>query len=97
MKIGPLENKSAVANTASNRKAKVGGDAATPAAPEPSTKVELSATGAALANGVADGTFDAQKVERLSRAIREGTYRVDAEAIADKLIANSRDLLQGKV
>jgi negative regulator of flagellin synthesis FlgM len=93
MKIGPLENKSALAATANDRKAKPG-DAATPAAPEPSTKVELSATGSALATGLADGSFDAEKVERLSRAIRDGTYRIDAEAIADKLIANTHDLLQ---
>jgi negative regulator of flagellin synthesis FlgM len=94
MKIGPLENKSAIAATGNDRKAKVG-DAATPATPEPSTKVELSAAGSMLANGSTDGSFDAEKVERVSRAIREGTYRIDAEAIADKLIANTRNLLQG--
>jgi negative regulator of flagellin synthesis FlgM len=92
MKIGPLENKSTLASPAAERKAPAG---ATPAAaPEPSAKVELSAAASVLAGGLADGSFDAQKVERISRAIREGTYRIDADAIADKLLANARELMQ---
>lgn len=97
MKIGPLENKPALAGTAGERKTKVADPVAGSAAsgtPEPSAKVELSAAGSAIASALADGSFDAQKVERLSRAIREGTYRIDAEAIADKLIGNSRELLE---
>jgi len=97
MKIGPLENKPAVAGTAGERKAKVAESVVSTAAgdaPEPSAKVELSAAGSAIASALADGSFDAQKVERVSRAIREGTYRIDAEAIADKLIGNSRELLE---
>ncbi|MBE7417792.1 MAG: flagellar biosynthesis anti-sigma factor FlgM [Ideonella sp.] len=98
MKIGPLENKPAVAGTAGERKSKAAEPAVTATsggAPEPSAKVELSAAGSAIASVLADGSFDAQKVERLSRAIREGTYRIDAEAIADKLISNTRELLEG--
>jgi negative regulator of flagellin synthesis FlgM len=91
MKIGPLENKSTLATPATDRKAQAG---ATPAsAPEPSAKVELSAAASEIAGGLADGSFDAQKVERLSRAIREGSFRIDADAIADKLLANARELL----
>ena len=91
MKIGPLENKSTLATPATDRKAPAG---ATPASsPEPSTKVELSATAGAIASAVADGSFDAQKVERLSRALREGRFRVDTGAIADRLITNARELL----
>jgi negative regulator of flagellin synthesis FlgM len=91
MKIGPLENKASLAAPATDRKAPAGG--AQPAAPEPSAKVELSAAASVLASVSADGAFDAQKVERLSSAIREGTYRIDANAIADKLVANARELL----
>lgn len=93
MKIGPLDNKSTLAAAGADRKAKPAEAQATPAAPEPSAKVELSATGSAIASSLADGTFDAGKVERLSQAIRDGGYRIDAEAIADKLIANARDLI----
>ena len=91
MKIGPLENKANLATPPTDRKAQAGGAQA--ASPEPSAKVELSATAGVLASVGSDGSFDAQKVERLSRAIRDGSYRIDAGAIADKLISNARELL----
>ena len=92
MKIGPLDNKANLAAPATDRKAPANG---TPAAsPEPSARVELSAAAGVLASVGSDGSFDARKVERLQQAIREGTYRIDAGAIADKLIANARELLQ---
>lgn len=92
MKIGPLDNKANVASPAADRKAPASG---TPAAsPEPSAKVELSDAASVLASVGSDGAFDAQKVERLSQAIRDGSYRIDADAIAAKLIANARELLQ---
>jgi negative regulator of flagellin synthesis FlgM len=95
MKIGPVENKSTLPSQGVDRKA---GTASTTGAatPEPSAKVELSAAANALANGVADGTFDASKVERIARAIREGQYQVNPEAIADQLLANARELLVRK-
>jgi negative regulator of flagellin synthesis FlgM len=94
MKIGPLENKATLAPASPDRKS-----ASSPAAPgsstdpEPSAKVELSAAASVIASGLADGSFDAQKVERLARAIRDGQYRIDPHAIADKLLANARELL----
>jgi negative regulator of flagellin synthesis FlgM len=90
MKIGPLENKANLATPATDRKASASG---AQASPEPSAKVELSTTAGVLASVGSDSSFDAKKVERLSRAIREGSFRIDAEAIADKLIANARELL----
>ena len=93
MKIGPLENKTSLAPASADRKAAAGTATPSSASPEPSAKVELSAAASVIANGLADGTFDAQKVERLARAIRDGQYQIDAQAIADKLLANARDLL----
>jgi len=93
MKIGPLENKSGLAPASADRKPAAGGAAPASSSPEPSTKVELSAAASVIATGLADGSFDAQKVERLSRAIRDGNYQIDAQAIADRLLANSRELL----
>jgi len=94
MKIGPLENKSAPAPVAADRKPASGGTAPASSNPEPSAKVELSAAASVIASGLADGSFDAQKVERIKRAIREGNYQIDPQAIADGLLANTRELLE---
>ncbi len=55
-------------------------------------QVALSAT--ALGVNAAGADFDADKVQRVAQAIRDGRYTIDAEAIADKLIANARELLE---
>lgn len=39
------------------------------------------------------GSFDAGKVEAIRLAISEGHYEMNPEAIADKLIASTRELL----
>ena len=92
MKIGPLDKQAAIASTSAERKPATD-SSATAARPEPSAKVELSPAAALLARAQADGTFDAQKVEKLAEAIRNGSFQVDAEAIADKLLANAHELL----
>ncbi len=95
MKIGHLENKAATP-AISERKP---GATATPAGAaagdgvEASAKVALSPTVSQLAAGSSDGVFDAEKVQRISEAIRDGKFTVNAEAIADKLIANAQELL----
>ncbi len=94
MKIGPLQPKATPAPASSERKAN-GASSATQA--EPSAKVAISSSASALMGAEAnDGTFDAQKVERLAQAIKEGKFQVNPEVIADKLIANAQELL-GKV
>ena len=62
---------------------------------EASTKVVLSDAAAALlaAAPSANGDFDAQKVDRIGKAIADGSFKVNHEAVADKLIANARELL----
>ena len=57
-----------------------------------SAKVTLSPVADDMAYGTS-GSFDAAKVERVKTAIADGTYKINAEAIADKLIANARELL----
>lgn len=94
MKIGPLEPKPSPAPAATDRKT---GAAPAATTAEPSAKVALSSSAAALAGADnADGTFDAEKVARLAQAIKEGKFQVNPEVIADKLIANAQELL-GKV
>lgn len=59
---------------------------------EASAKVSLSNLAGSLMSGT-DPTFDAAKVERVKQAIEDGSYKVNAEAIADKLIANAQEVL----
>ena len=100
MKIGnPAEKPLAVVPTTSHGggvdAAKAGSSTATMAAPtgtpDASATVELSSTATALLSG--STPFDAEKVARISQAIADGSFKIDAEAIADKLIANAQELL----
>ncbi|MBQ1764161.1 MAG: flagellar biosynthesis anti-sigma factor FlgM [Aquincola sp.] len=93
MKIGSIDNKP-LAPVTGERNAPTAAPAAKPektATPEASAQVTLSSTAKSLGDGNAE--FDAAKVERVSNAIRDGKYQVNAEAIADKLISNAQELL----
>ena len=39
------------------------------------------------------GDFDAGKVKAVRTAIENGTFKVDAEVIADKMLANTQEFL----
>ena len=99
MKIGNPADKPPVAasvgrDSATVQPAKAGalGNAGGAAA-QASAKIELSSTAASLLSAGSTSEFDADKVARLSQAIANGTFKVDADAIADKLIANAQELL----
>lgn len=62
----------------------------------PGAEVELSPTAASLRANAAPAEFDAAKVDRIAQSIADGSFKVNAQAIADKLIANAQELL-GKV
>ena len=57
--------------------------------------VELSSTASSLISGTTsdDGSFDAEKVARIASAIEKGEFKINADAIADKLIANASEML----
>lgn len=58
-----------------------------------SAKVSLSPMAASLISGM-DPDFDADKVDKVKQSIDDGTYKVDPEVIADKLISNAQELLK---
>ena len=92
MKIGNFETKPPIAPAAAERKA----GATLPPEAEASAKVQLSKDAATISETTADPTFDAAKVERIAQAIRDGQFKINAEAIADKLILNAAELLGRK-
>jgi len=99
MKIGPTDIKPATtppaASPAKDRTAPTPAGSGAPGA-EASTKVNLSPA-AGLSGGLqTEATFDSAKVDRIAQAIRDGQYKVNAEAIADKLIVNAAELLGRK-
>lgn len=70
--------------------------ASAPAAREPSVSVTLSPVTQTMTNGVArSGTdvFNAEKVQAMRTAIENGSFSVNAEAVADKLLSNAREML----
>ena len=94
MKIGPHDLKTLPAAIAGERNKTLPGAGTPPgAAAEASASVDLSASASLRAQGRGEVAFDQAKVDRMTVAIREGTYKVDAGAIADKLIANAEELL----
>jgi negative regulator of flagellin synthesis FlgM len=60
---------------------------------EPSAKVLLSSAALGAPAPGADAGIDTDKVARISAAIENGSFKINPEAIADKLIANAREQL----
>lgn len=99
MKIGnPTDNAAAAAVTngtpAANGQPRTGStDAAAKSGVDASAKIELSNTASTLLSGGATAEFDAEKVARISQAINDGTFKINPEAIADKMLSNAQELL----
>lgn len=91
MKIGPLDSQLPAIPVASERRA--GQEPGGTTAPDSSATVAISPEATALAAQSGEGSFDAGKVGRVAEAIANGTFKVNHEAIADKLIANAQELL----
>lgn len=99
MKIGP-PNDPSVANSSNNPSvaAKAGSDVANAARSErkaPSASVTVSALARGLDKaGATEPDVDVEKVNAMRQAIADKTYTVNPGAIADKLLANAREMLQ---
>jgi negative regulator of flagellin synthesis FlgM len=69
------------------------------AKPQPSSGVTVtlsSSTTQALSASGSSGAdvFNTEKVEAMKSAIANGTFQVNAEAIADKMLSNAAEMLQ---
>lgn len=98
MKIGPHSSPAADAAALARANAEAGaaaGKAASQAGANaaPGSTVQISSTAASLLAGASTADFDAAKVARIQQQIANGTFKPDAEAIADKLIANAQEVL----
>ncbi len=102
MKIGHPADKPATAAPAAtaghsapaaNAAAPAAASTAIPAKADASAKIQLSSAASTLLTGSATPEFDAEKVARISKAIDGGSFKINPEAIADKLISNAQELL----
>jgi negative regulator of flagellin synthesis FlgM len=97
MKIGQTSTPAADAAILARANAEAGAAAAkarvAQAADAGTSTVELSSTATALLAGASSPEFDAAKVERMKQAIADGSFKVNADVIADKLIANAQEML----
>ena len=95
MKIGPLSSPAADAATLARANSEAGAAAAKARGPQEAvaSSVRLSSTASGLLAEAATPEFDAGKVERMKQAIADGSFKVNAGEIADKMIANATELL----
>lgn len=100
MKIGQQPEVIAAAlQAAASKQAKTSGPAAEEAAK--GAQVATSSAGVSFSNsakaldsaGRATTEFDADRVKAMREAIANGSFSVSAEAIADKLLANTGEIL----
>ena len=100
MKIGPLPEPSAPLNApapqppagqGAQRAAAAGVPAQQPAAA--GVPVTVSKLARTLGQAEVDPDVDASRVASVRAAIEGGTYKVNPEAIADKLLANAQEML----
>ncbi|OPF62504.1 flagellar biosynthesis anti-sigma factor FlgM [Hydrogenophaga sp. H7] len=74
--------------------AAAGGLAAATAQPQAGVTVTLSSSASqALSSGGGNDVFNAEKVEAMKQAIADGSFKVNAEAIADKMLSNAAEML----
>lgn len=97
MKIGQTPD-IPVAVTSTGTQVTAQGAAAPPVKKAASTSsgvpVSVSSLAQSLGSSSSDGDMDMDKVNAVRAAIDNGTYKVNAGAIADKLLSNAQEVLQ---
>ncbi len=69
-----------------------------PAQPQPGVTVSLSASTTQAMSATGSGSsevFNTEKVEAMKLSIANGSFQVNAEAIADKMLSNAAEMLSG--
>jgi len=96
MKIGQSPDSRPAGGTAGLSKSGQGtSTSATTAKAKVSNGVPVTVSGLAQEVRVATaGDIDTAKVEQVRTAIANGTYKVNPEAIADKLLSNAKEMLK---
>ena len=99
MKIGQSSDHSiAIAQSSTSSAAKAGPEAAAAARNErktPGVDVKVSSLARGLDKAAAaEPEVDVEKVNAIRQAIADKTYSVNPEAIAEKMLANAREMLQ---
>lgn len=61
-----------------------------------SDEVQLSSLASQLLATESESPFDAGRVEEIKQAIAEGRFSINAGAIADRLIASARELVDSQ-
>lgn len=86
--------KSPATPAASGESAAAAGVAAS-AKPQAGVMLTLSSVGQTMSStsGTSSDVFNAQKVEAFKLSIANGTFQVNAEAIADKMLSNVGEML----
>ena len=93
----PAQFDTSVKLAADKGKAPTNASSASSAAASPVKLSPLSEKLKALSKDyAASNAFDEKKVEELKNAIAKGTFKVNAEAVADKLIAEAQQLIKAK-
>jgi negative regulator of flagellin synthesis FlgM len=97
MKINPSPESAAAPSAGGVGKPVAGSRAAAPAAAAPAAADGAPVTVSPLARSLepvsAGDGVDRKKVDAVREAIAKGTYKVDAEAIADKLLGDAQEIL----
>jgi|GEM_PF-2645621 len=96
MKVTPQTPSALLPPAASSRPAATPASAAGAAVQAvPQGGVRLSATACALGRTAAraEGDFDAARVAAMRQAIADGSFRVNAQAVADRLLDNAAEFL----
>jgi negative regulator of flagellin synthesis FlgM len=92
MKIGQLDIKPVPPAAAAERKP----PAAAASSVEASAQVQLSPAASTLGSQPSEAVVDVAKVERIKQAIAAGTFKVNPEQIANKLVESATELLGRK-